>query len=83
MVLSKAEEYPSKEISKIVGSCEASVNSWLKRFGQLGLQGLHIQKGRGRKPVFTKAHVNCSGLLTSSNQLFYKTLQKILLSILL
>lgn len=54
IVLLKLEGYRSKEIGRIVNCCEMSVNNWIKRFEQEGLQGLTTKAGRGRKPILTQ-----------------------------
>lgn len=51
MVLLKTEGYKSKQIGTIVGSCEMSVNTWIKRYEQQGIEGLQTKQGRGRKPI--------------------------------
>ena len=53
IVLLKLEGYKSKEIGKIVGCCEMSVNNWIKRFEDQGIEGLNTKEGRGRKPILT------------------------------
>lgn len=53
MVLLKLEGYRSKEIGGITGCCEMSVNNWINRFEQQGLEGLKTREGRGRKPILT------------------------------
>lgn len=57
MVILKADGYASKEIGSIVGCCEVSVNSWVKRFKEEGMAGLSTKGGRGRKPVLTTEHL--------------------------
>ena len=51
MVLLKLQGYRSKEIAAIVGCCEMSVNSWIRRFETEGIPGLNTKEGRGRKPL--------------------------------
>jgi transposase len=58
IVLLKLEGYNSKEIGKIVGSCEMSVNNWITRFESAGLAGLQTQAGQGRKPIFQEADIS-------------------------
>lgn len=53
LVLLKLEGYKSKEIGGILGCCEMSVNNWINRFEQQGLEGLKTREGRGRKPILT------------------------------
>lgn len=57
MILLKADGYASKEIGSIVGCCEVSVNSWVKRFEKEGIAGLSTKEGRGRKRVLTTDHL--------------------------
>ena len=51
MVLLKSEQRTSLEISKQVGSCEMTVNNWLKRYQAEGFKGLRMRPGRGRKSI--------------------------------
>ncbi len=51
MVLLKSERRTSLEISKLVGSCEMTVNNWLKRYASEGIEGLQTKPGRGRKAI--------------------------------
>lgn len=51
MVLFKSEQRTSLEISKQVGSCEMTVNNWLKRYQAEGFKGLRMRPGRGRKSI--------------------------------
>jgi transposase len=53
MVLLKAEGYRSKDIAEQTDCCEASVNSWVKRYEQEGIEGLQTKPGRGRKPLLS------------------------------
>ena len=57
MVLLKLDGYKSKEIGTITGCCEMSVNKWIKRFEQQGMQGLKTKEGRGRKPILTQEYL--------------------------
>jgi transposase len=51
MVLLKSEQRTSLEISRLVGSCEMTVNNWLKRYQAEGFKGLQMRSGRGRKSI--------------------------------
>ncbi len=51
MVLLKSERRTSLEISRLVGSCEMTVNNWLKRYQAEGFKGLRMRPGRGRKNI--------------------------------
>lgn len=50
VILLKAEGRGSKDVGEIVDMCHVSVNSWLKRYKQQGIEGLLTKPGRGRKP---------------------------------
>ncbi len=51
MVLLKSEEPTSVEVVSILGSCEMTVNNWLKRYESEGFEGLRTRAGRGRKAI--------------------------------
>lgn len=55
MVLLKAEGRKSKEIAAIFGCGEKSVNDWLHRYQQAGIEALRIKPGRGRKSILSEA----------------------------
>jgi Helix-turn-helix domain len=40
-------------VGPVVGLCQVSVNSWVKRYGQEGINGLKTKPGRGRKPLLS------------------------------
>ena len=42
-------------MGQVVGLCQVSVNSWVKRYGQEGIEGLKTKPGRGRKPLLSMA----------------------------
>jgi transposase len=54
MMLLKSEARSSEDIAKIVGSCEMSVNGWIKRYEAEGIQGLRTKAGRGRKAILNE-----------------------------
>ena len=54
LILLKEEGRRSKEVAGIVKTCEMSVNNWVKRYMQQGIQGLSTKAGRGRKPLLSK-----------------------------
>lgn len=54
IVLLKSEGRSSKEVASIVKQHYVSVNSWLTRYQQAGLDGLRTKPGRGRKPLLNK-----------------------------
>lgn len=51
IVLLKQEGRSSKDIGKIVGLHQVSVNNWLNRYELEGITGLQTKPGRGRKPI--------------------------------
>ena len=51
MILLKSEERTAVEVVGILGSCEMTVNNWLKRYGAEGIKGLETRPGRGRKAI--------------------------------
>lgn len=57
IILLKADGRISKDIGKIVGMHEISVNNWLNRYETEGILGLHTKPGRGRKPILN-AHTD-------------------------
>lgn len=50
MVLLKSEGRTSKELAAILGKCEQSINTWLDRWQEQGIEGLKVKPGRGAKP---------------------------------
>jgi transposase len=53
-ILLKADGRTSTEVGSIVGLCQVSINSWLKRYNTEGISGLWTKEGRGRKPKIDK-----------------------------
>jgi len=51
VILLKSEGRSSKDVGKITGMSNISVNSWVKRFKQSGIGGLSNKSGQGRKPL--------------------------------
>jgi transposase len=51
IILLKSEKRTSQEVVSILGSCEMTVNNWLKRYAQFGIEGLQTRPGRGRKSI--------------------------------
>jgi hypothetical protein len=41
------------EVANIAGMTARNARKWARRFLALGIEGLHDQPGRGRKPVFS------------------------------
>jgi transposase len=56
-VLLKSEKRSSAEVAQQLGCNEVTVNVWLKRFEDGGIQGLKTLSGRGRKPILEEADV--------------------------
>lgn len=54
IVLFKSEGRTSKEIAQLVKQHYVSVNAWLNRYQQAGLDGLRTKPGRGRKALLNK-----------------------------
>jgi transposase len=54
MVLLKADRCKTKEIAALFGCCEKSVNDWLHRYKQEGINGLRIKPGRGRPAILSE-----------------------------
>lgn len=50
LILLKAEGRTSAEVGAIVGMTGISVNHWVLRYKNEGINGLKIKQGRGRKP---------------------------------
>jgi transposase len=51
MILLKSEGRTSVGVVGILGSCEMTVNNWLKRYASEGIEGLRTRPGRGRKAI--------------------------------
>jgi transposase len=51
MILLKSQSRTSQDVARIVGCCEVVVNSWMARYEQEGIAGLHTKPGRGRKAI--------------------------------
>lgn len=75
LVLLKEQGRTSVEVGSIVGMCEMSVNNWLSRYEDEGIEGLVTKPGRGRKakldaakdsqPVLMAVKANRQRLLTA------------------
>ncbi|MDQ3374644.1 MAG: helix-turn-helix domain-containing protein [Acidobacteriota bacterium] len=56
MVLLKSEKRTSLEVVGILlGGCEMTVNNWLARYEEEGIEGLQTRPGRGRKAILQAA----------------------------
>ena len=51
LVLLKTQQRTSLEVGNIVGLHQVSVNNWLNRYENEGINGLKTKPGRGRKPI--------------------------------
>lgn len=51
MILLKEQKRTSQEIGAQLGCCLVTVNSWVKRYQEEGIAGLHVREGRGRPPL--------------------------------
>ena len=50
-----------KDAASIAGLTVRNARKWVRRFLALGMEGLHDQAGRGRKPVFSPLGRAASG----------------------
>lgn len=55
MVLLKSEQRTSLAVVGILGGCEMTVNNWLARYQEEGIEGLRTRAGRGRKAILQAA----------------------------
>jgi len=46
----------SLDVARELGCCEMSVNDWMKRFAEQGIDGLKVAKGRGRPSILQTEH---------------------------
>lgn len=51
IILLKSQNRTSVAVAGIVGCCEMVVNTWVVRYQEEGLAGLHTKPGRGRKAI--------------------------------
>jgi transposase len=54
IILLKSEGRSSKEVAGIVKQHYVSINAWLTRYEQAGIDGLLTKPARGRKPLLDK-----------------------------
>lgn len=54
VILLKSTGRSSKEVGEITGMTYVSVKSWVKKYKDLGIDGLQTQPGRGSKPKLNK-----------------------------
>ncbi len=57
-VLLKSERRTSADVAKQLGCNEVTVNIWLRRYEQGGVEGLRNLSGRGRKPILDEADLD-------------------------
>jgi hypothetical protein len=55
IVLLKSEKRTSLGVVGILGGCEMTVNNWLARYEEEGIEGLRTRPGRGRKTILQAA----------------------------
>lgn len=55
IILMKAKKLASRSIAVELGISEPSVNRWVKRYLEFGIEGLRNKPGQGAKPI-----INCS-----------------------
>jgi len=53
-ILLKCDARTSRAVAEELGCCEVSVNDWMKRFAEQGLDGLRVATGRGRKGILSQ-----------------------------
>lgn len=54
MILLKSESKSSREVASLLRTNEVSVNQWLARYKEQGIEGLKTKVGQGRKPILNK-----------------------------
>jgi transposase len=54
VILLKSGGRTSKEVGKITGMSHVSVNSWVHKYKEEGMEGLSDKSGQGRKPLLSK-----------------------------
>ena len=54
MILLKSESKSSKEVAPLLMTNEVSVNQWLVRYKEHGIEGLQTKVGQGRKAILNK-----------------------------
>ena len=50
-ILLKCYNRTSLSVARELGCCQISVNDWMKRFREQGIDGLKVAQGRGRKSI--------------------------------
>ncbi len=54
MILLKSESKSSKEVATLLMTNEVSINKWMSRYKEQGIEGLKTKSGQGRKPILNK-----------------------------
>jgi transposase len=54
VILLKSTGRKSEEVGEITGMTYVSVNAWVKRYKDFGIEGLRTKPGRGRKAILNK-----------------------------
>jgi transposase len=54
VILLKSTGRKSEEVGEITGMTYVSVNTWVKRYKDFGIEGLKTKPGRGRKAILNK-----------------------------
>lgn len=54
LILLKSESRDSASVGSIVKMCAMTVNTWVKRYKDEGIDGLKTKAGRGRKSILNK-----------------------------
>ncbi len=57
VILLKATGRSSADVGLITAMTDVSVNAWVKRYKEFGINGLQTKPGRGRKPKLCKEAV--------------------------
>jgi transposase len=54
VILLKSTGRKSEEVGEITGMTYVSVNAWVKRYNDFGIEGLRTKPGQGRKRILSK-----------------------------
>ena len=54
VILLKSTGRKSEEVGEITGMTYVSVNAWVKRYNDFGIEGLSTKPGQGRKRILSK-----------------------------
>ena len=67
-ILLKENPLSSLIIAQQLGCCEMSINDWMKRFEQQGIEGLKVSKGRGRRNILQETDLEAVKLAIKENR---------------